>query len=377
MTPAAIAVVEPQMHNLFHAPFNAALLHAVVLAYPELRVSFRARPEHAAAVRGILERNCPAIVSAIEWRGMTQRSDGSLAARWCSNSRMFSEVLNAGERVLFCSISRMQLLQLKRHMKPNQEVRAVLHGDLDRIEGPVTDRFPMSLFALQKVLRGRQPRGLRYVLMSDSIRRAIPAQFAPAMQNACVIDHPYHFPQVLPAPPGEVVFGIFGNCGDGRLLERVARAVRAAAPHIGFRLVGFLGDRAAVERLSPLVEGTGTLPISADAFLQGARAVTYALWLSKPDAFRLRASGTFMDALAFGKPLVYTANEFIDPYHALAPGIGTRCETIDDVPAAVVAVARAHREAEYREAQRAIVNLRVRFAPESLAPRLGSCLDFD
>jgi len=84
-----------------------------------------------------------------------------------------------------------------------------------------------------------------------------------------------------------------------------------------------------------------------------------------------------MDALAFGKPLVYTANEFIDPYHALAPGIGTRCETIDDVPAAVVAVARAHREAEYREAQRAIVNLRVRFAPESLAPRLGSCLDFD
>jgi hypothetical protein len=173
-----------------------------------------------------------------------------------------------------------------------------------------------------------------------------------------------------------VVFGMFGSCGDGRLLERVAREVRAAAPHIGFRLVGFLGDRAAVERLSMLVEGTGTRPISADAFLQGARAVTYALWLSEPDSFRLRASGTFMDALAFGKPLIYTANAFIDPYHALAPGIGTRCETIDDVPAVVVAVARAHREAEYRQAQQAIVDFRVRFAPESLAPRLAASLDF-
>lgn len=376
MKPRTIAVVEPQMHNLFHAPFNAALLHAVVLAYPELRVSFRARPGHAAAVRGILERYCPAIVSAIEWRGMTERSDGSIAARWRSNNRIFREVLSAGERVLFCSISRMQLLQLKRHMKPNHEVRAVLHGDLDRIDKPLTDRFPMSLFALQKVLRGRQPRGLRYVLLGDSIRRAIPAEFDPAMQNACMIDHPYHFPQVLPAPSGEVVFGIFGNCGDGRLIERVAREVRAAAPHVGFRLVGFLGDRAAVERLAPLVEGTGTQPISADAFLQGARAVTYALWLAEPDSFRLRASGTFMDALAFGKPLVYTANEFIDAYHALAPAIGMRCATIDDVPAAVLAVARAHREAVYREAQEAIVDFRVRFAPESLALRLASCLDF-
>jgi hypothetical protein len=196
------------------------------------------------------------------------------------------------------------------------------------------------------------------------------------MRNACVIDHPYHFPPVLPAPSGEVVFGIFGNCGDGRLFERVAREVRAAAPHIGFRLVGFLGDRAAVERLSTLVEGTGTQPISAEAFLDGGRAVTYALWLAEPDAFRLRASGTFMDALAFGKPLVYTANEFIDPYHELAPAIGTRCETIDDVPAAVLAVARAHHEAGYHEAQQAIVNFRTRFAPESLALRLASSLDF-
>lgn len=376
MKPGAIAVVEPQMHNLFHSRFNAALLHAVVLAYPQWRVSFRARPGHAAAVRAIIEQHCPSLMSAIEWRPMTQRWDGSLAARWRSNGRIFREVLSAGERVLFCSISRMQLLQLKRHMKPTDEVRAVLHGDIDRIDGPVTERFPTSLFALQRVLGGRQPRGLRYVLLGESIRRAIPAKFAPAMQNACVIDHPYHFPAVLPAPAGEVVFGMFGNCGDGRLLERVAREVKAMAPHIGFRLVGFLGDGAAVARLSTLVEGTGTQPISAEAFLRGAQAVTYALWLAEPDAFRLRASGSFMDALAFGKPLVYTANAFIDPYHALAPGIGRRCQTIDEVPAAVIAVARAHGEADYREAQGAIMELRARFTPESLARRLASCLDF-
>src|SRR5271163_255428 len=43
----AIALVEPQMEGILHAPFNAALLHAVLLAYPETAVSFCAFPGHA------------------------------------------------------------------------------------------------------------------------------------------------------------------------------------------------------------------------------------------------------------------------------------------------------------------------------------------
>ena len=370
-------VVEPQMENLFHSPFNAALLHAVLLAYPELRISFRALPGHTQAVRSILELNAPQIIPRIEWRTIAAPAGTSTWARWQANARLFRAILVPGERVLFCSISRMQLLQLKRILKPTAEVRAVLHGDLDSIEQPVTQRFPASLFALGRILRKTQPRGLRYLLLGKSILENMPPAFAPAMANAGIIDHPYHFKPVAPAPPGPIVFGIFGNTGEAGELEQVARQVKAAHPEIVFRLIGFLANDHAVARLAPLVEDASTQPITQAEFTRRSAGITYTLWLSSPNSFRLRASGTFFDALAYGKPLVYTANPFVDSYYASAPGIGTRCETLADVPAAITHLAAAHTPESYAAAQAAILDFRTRFTPEALANRLRPTLDWD
>jgi len=373
----SIAVVEPQMENLFHASFNAALLHSVVLAYPNESVSFRALPGHAKAVRDVLEQHAPEIVSRIEWRGIAPATQTSMFARWRANNRLLREVLGAKERVLFCSISRMQLLQLKRVMRDGDEARAVLHGDLDRIAEPPTERFPASLFALQNVLLKPQPRGLRFVVLSESIRQNIPAQFEPAMRNAGVIDIPYHFGPIQPTPAAPVVFGLFGNTGDGRLQEEVARGVKAQNPEILFRLVGFLANEETVARLSPYVEMAGCKPVAHEEFVRRAESVTHTLWLAHAGGFRLRASGTFFDALGYGKPLVYTANPFVDAYFAEAPGIGVRCESLADVPAAIVRLAAETTPESYAAAQAAILAFRVRFTPEALARRLPESFDWE
>lgn len=371
-----IRIVEPQMEDVHHAPFNAALLHTVALAFPATTITFEALPEHLHIVRQIVAQYAPDVPERIQWQALPPARGNSLWARWKRNAGLIRNTLARRERILFCSISRMQLLQLKRTMGPHDDVRAVLHGDLDQIERPRMESFPKSLFALDRVLQRRHPRGLRYVLLSDSIRAHLPAHIAAAMRSIGVIDHPYHFPAIGPIADGPPVFGTFGNTGDGRLLEAVARTVKQQDPTIGFSLIGFLSDDEAVERLRTWVDGVTKSPISRELFEQRADAITHALWLAEPDGFRLRASGTFFDALAHGKPLIYTRNPFIDSFGAVEAGIGVSCATVDDVPPALLRIA-AQTEAAYAEMQTAILRFRVRFSPEHLAEGLPAALDWN
>jgi hypothetical protein len=373
----AITLVEPQMEGLFHAPFNAALLHAVLLAYPAVAVAFHSFPEHARAVCEILDEHAPGLAEQVEWRVVPFAAGGSVIARWCRSGQAIRALLGRRERLLFCSLSRMQLLQLKRAMRPRDQARAVLHGDLDQIERPPRERFPMRRFALERVLLRTHPAGLRYLLLGESIRAHLPERFSMVRANARVIDHPYHFLPLRAAAARAPAFGIFGNCGDGRLLEEVARAVKAVNPAIRLRLVGFLADGEAVERLRPLVEDAGDRPIPREIFLRRAEEITHALWLAPPGSFRLRASGTFFDALAFATPLIYTANPHIDAYFARVPEIGVRCATLKDVAPAILRVAAMHKLAEYGAQQRAIEQLRERFSPAALARTLPAALAWD
>jgi hypothetical protein len=368
----AIAVIEPQMEGLFHAPFNAALLHAVVLAYPDTNISFQAFPEHCLIVRQILEQNSSVAAERIEWRTVPVPHAKSIFARWLESRSSIRKAASSAAHVLFCSISRMQLLHLKNYLagKTRLQVRAVLHGDLDRIVSKTKDSFPGSLFSLERVLQMPHPPGLRYLLLSESIHQHIPEQFQQALANSSAIDHPYHFPAIQTQEHSSFVFGIFGNTGDGRMLEYVARRVKEIDPSVKFRLIGFLANKEAVERLRPLVEGVTEKPISRENFIVQAQGITHSLWLASPDGFRLRASGTFFDALAYGKPIVYTANPYIDFYFSLEPGIGYRCESLEEVPQMILNIVRTETPAAYSAAQAAMQRLRNRFTPEQLARTL-------
>ncbi len=160
------------------------------------------------------------------------------------------------------------------------------------------------------------------------------------------------------------------------MLESVVRSVKATHPSIRFRLIGFVAPTV-VDRLQTLVEDVGDLPIAREAFIDRAHGITYALWLAPAASFRLRASGTFFDALSYVKPLVYTANPFIDQYHALEPGIGLRCETIPDVERGIRQLTEEHSASTFAAQQAAILRLRERFTPTAQAKALATALDWD
>ncbi len=250
-------------------------------------------------------------------------------------------------------------------------MRAVLHGDLDRITEESDESFPASLFSLKRVLLMDHPP--RYAT-SCSVARSFKTflkRFRQALSHSSWIDHPYHFPPIQPTAPDSLVFGTFGNTGDGRLLESrsLVRSRPSILPSSSVWSVFFPTSRLA-DRLRPLVEDVTDQPISRESFIQGARSVTHALWLAPPDSFRLRASGTLFDALAYGRPLVYTANAYVDPYFALEPEIGVRCLSLEQVAPAILELVHNHTDMRYLQAQKAIERLRRRFTPEELAKTL-------
>ena len=374
-----ITVVEPQSGGVFHAPFDAAMLHTVALANPQVRLCFEAAQGHVEQVAQVLREMAPEMLQRVEWHAFAPGTGHSLAVRWWSQSRLLRRVLGHRQRVLFCSISRMQLLELKRLMRASSgtQVRVVLHGELDLLD-LVTPSL-LRPFALERVLAGRNPAGRRYVVLGQSIREHIPARYSRAFVDAGVCDHPYHFAPP-PAPPTHLdppVFGVFGNAGGGELIEAVARQVRAADPRVRFRMIGFVSGAAAAEHLRSLVEEEGTSPLTRETFVECANTVTHALWLAPPDGFRLRASGTFFDALSYVKPLVYTANPFIDSYASVEPAIGRRCLTLADVAQSILELAQSPNPAEYARQQAAMLRLRERFTPQALAAPLARALDWD
>lgn len=371
-----IFVLEPQMEGVQHAPFNAALLHALVLAHPDIPITFQSLSEHMTAVRSILQEHESALTRRIEWRSMDRPKNRGILTRWLHGQRMIRQVLSTGNRILFCSVSRMQLLQLKRSMRPSDVVRVVLHGDIDRLDHPAEKGFLERFLSLHRVILRPNPVGLRYLLLGESIRRCIPAAFKAALANSGVIDHPYHFPVLSSddsvGTENGLIFGTFGNTGNGEMLEEVARRVRKEDASVGFRLVGYLSGPEAVERVGKVVEGATDKALSREEFQQRAHALTHTLWLAPSDGFRLRASGTFFDALAHLKPLIYTANPYIDSYDAEAAGIGFRCASVDEVVRVILQLASENRPAEYEAMKRAMIRFRERFTPASLARRLPS-----
>ncbi|HEY0263420.1 MAG TPA: hypothetical protein VGC07_02750 [Granulicella sp.] len=328
-------------------------------------------------MRSILRQNAPGVLERIEWRKVASYRARSLPSRLRQGSRLIHQALSTGERVLFTSISRALLLQLKRSMRRKDLVCTIFHGDLELIGKPSTERFPQSLFSLRRILLRPHPAGLRYFVLGQSILDSIPPDFHRAMASTGAIDHPYHVLPIQPVAPSPPVFGVLGNTGDGRLLEQVARQVKAVNPEVRFRLIGFLQDVETVARLRPLVEDAGSEPIPREIFAERASRITHVLWLAAPGAYRLRASGTFFDALAHAKPLVYTANPFIDQYVSDLPSIGIRCATPEEAAQAVLGIAARQDAAAYTASVEAIARLRLRFTPESLAERLPAALAWD
>jgi len=403
-----VMVIEPQCWGFEHSVYNAALLQTVCRAYPSHEVAFCGERTHLDYVKEELDRagtsdrmdfrsvNIPERVAS-NW--------GRLPLEFALCGRVFEEANRQGvAAVVFCSTTGTGLLAIKAMMRMKRfhaPTVAVVHGCLASILA--MPRRPWNWRpALKHVLALPHPENLRLIALGDSILDNI-RKVKPKLQHqwSC-LDLACIWPPDENAPdeghPGFCIdangiasFGAntgqaavhplrFGFLGVGvkgfDTFCRVADDVAPSPERAIFVMAGFYPSNAKKKQpTSRYVPVVSNRPLTRTAFESLVRQLAYVVWTAQPDHYRLTASATFVDALAFLKPGIYLRNDFIEHYFRRMGDIGYLCGSHEEIVQTIRAIMSSFPVDRYQRQVENIRRGRAIFEPEALAPRLRAILD--
>ncbi len=382
-----IVLCEPQCRGFEHATFNASLLHAVQWAYPGSTIYFVAEPGHLDQVRQALQ--CNGVVGDVRWeavavpgRDLAGRRRLSAEHPWIRQVLARAKHLEAG-LLLLCSITDTGLLVLKPSMLAQRfriPTLAVVHANLNSLLQR-RSLWPHRFFlSLRTALNLPSPPTLRMVALGGPIYATISQLKLRTMKNWVVLDCPYLWPEIAGPYAGEPIdrvrFGYLGVAMKGfELFSQLADDIVPAYPKAEFHLVGFLPHGGGYGRASRHIQGIGDQPLSLVEFHRRARTLTYAVGTRSPEYYRLIASATFIDALAFQKPGIYIRNPYLDDYFHLMGDIGYLCEDYNELREVVRGIMQDFPRDRYRQQVINILNGRAIFSTEQAALKLRSIVE--
>ena len=395
--------------------FNAGLLRTIAFGYPQAQVAFLAEPDHLHEVRKCLADLGAELPGRFQWReidippaergvywGRFTRTTYKPARLWCE---AFRRRLNETppDLLVFASMSPVVLCAWKRAASGGTEspTLVVVHSFLALLEhrssvwrvallfrrsppGPGSSPRPRRLSVLaaiesrlvsvRRILKMGSSRRLRYVALGASILRHLQELDPKLARRFSALDPPCLWidgkaAPAADAPPSVVTFGFFGVGFKGfDVFARAASALKPGFPRARFLLVGFL-NTPQEGAFKGVVEGVGEKPLSLDEYRRRASEVTYSVWTAWPEHYRLVASVSFVDAIAFGKPGIYLRNPFVEHYFETIGDIGYLCDSIDEVVATARSVLESFPRERYERQCRAIREGRRLFSPEALGER--------
>lgn len=344
------------------------------LAFPRARVFFAAERDHLRWVRSRIEDRDGSI-GWVEneipprrgtWVGRNGPRGLGAARRFWSRTRAAMAAAEADLLVL-ASITAPGLTAWKASLRADDPPTIIIpHGILALLDGAgALDRWRAALLRL--LFRWRAPATLRYVALGESIHAAL-REIDPAVaERFSTLEIPNLW-TAEPPPPGEspacASFGYFGVAAKGfAAFERLAARVRESHPDAVFRLIGFKNAGSAAGPASL----DARAPLTAAEYARRASSITHAVWTGEPEHYRLTASASYIDAIAFGKPVVAMRNAFVEHYFSELGDIGYLCDSEAAMLETLAAIAREFPRERYRRQRANLAAARSRFAPERLA----------
>jgi hypothetical protein len=361
-----------------HVPFDAAFIAATARAYPGEPIHFFAERDHLEQVQRFLGpgRRLP----DVEWRELTlpprfAAPKERLAADFRLCQGMLSEARRLGAtRVVACymhattgTAALKSLSLLHRRMV----IALVHHGSLLRL---------MSSRRYGPLLRLGNGR-LRQIVLGEPIRAEVLADVPELRRNLRAIRHPYFFDGAAPSEyPGSspATFSFLGlvdeTKGFAEFVDLASEIAPPAGDAVRFDLIG--GKRgAAIEPPGPWVKLYGNDgPLPRDVFERQLALTTYAVFPYRPSAYRLVASGSVLDALAAGKPLIALRNPQFEEMFQVMGDIGYLCDDMADMKRLIATILRDPPRDRYRQQSRNILATRRIFEPEAVAVELRAAL---
>jgi hypothetical protein len=300
-----------------HAPFNAGLLATIEEAFPKEEVGFFGAPAHTAELKQQVGER---LASLITWKEIIPSTPGTpyLKRFFCELSilRRLLKSLRREQtsRLILTSAYPSTVLALKvarwngfRHTP----VQIVLHG----MSGVAGRRYRRPLPRLQDTrtaltLLGNN--GIQYLVLEESIRRTVLKNIPSLEPHIAVLEHPicpHETVSQISELGSPIRFGFLGLALKSKgfpLFIEIAKAVTALhAGNAEFHAIGRLPeDGQPVKGLDVLTTTPVRAHISRAAYLSALTKLHFIVLPHDPVSYGLTASGVFLDAIAFQKPVI-------------------------------------------------------------------------
>ena len=366
-----ILVVETTWKGLRHAPANASLLHCVAAALPHESVHFFSEEAHGLEVQRCLgaawPRNlrCHAV-------GLAPPDAQPLARlRWEAAllKRAVTKIDNGGKCLIVTaaatgpSIAAANLLALwlgrQRFCLHHR-----LHGNLNELHGWRSRNPLVRLFDLRSALTTWYSPQARYLVLEPHIRDRL-AAILPALERSIDVlpetISPAEKQDADPPPPPPVRVGYLGLGTRAKGFDLYLRLARALAPasngKVEFHAVGNLHRELTHEDQSVLAQPLAKAPIPRQDFVQAAASLHYAVLPYQGNYYQWSASGTLVDAISLGKPIIATDFPFVKALFDRFGDVGFLCRGEAEM-AAVLRRLPTTFEPRYHRQKQAILNAR-------------------
>jgi hypothetical protein len=320
-----IVLYEPICSGPEHAPFNAALVATVTIAYPCEAVAFFAEREHLACVREMLQQS--RTTDRVEWRALDiprrherRRFLKDLAV--CAT--VFQEAAHlSASHVIACSCNETSVIAIRLHsmVRPTAPIVSIVHhGKLATMMGSRSTRA---------VLSARWPRSLRHIVLGCNIRRSVLQQLPSLAHSMVAIRHPYMFRALAPQTILDTHSLRFGFLGLGSTAKGVHRfgSLATAFPAVEWEIIGRLTEEHRHDKtLQGLLFNNSEGPLKRACYEDRVGRLSYAVFPYEPSDYELVSSGAILDAFSLLKPCIVLRNSLFEEYFESMGDIGYLCE---------------------------------------------------
>jgi hypothetical protein len=386
-----IIVIEPQCFGFEHAKFNAALLHTIVLAYPSAKIAFYGEQSHLRHVKDELGKLHSIVKIDSQPIGIADRKSSGwqrMPSEFSLCSRIIDKAsqVNAAVLIFFsitntCLLSLILLMQIKGF---KLATLAFVHGCLSNITGRQPRRPWNWIIGLRRVLSLPHHRSLRLVALGDSILDNVKKALPRCKSQWISLDHVYLWPldqaEISYSQPctnhRPVYFGYIGVSTKGfDTFCQLAQDIAAPTETAQFIMAGFYNGPTDKKPECQYISDIPNQPLTRKEFEDRIRKLSYVVWTAKPDHYRLTASASFLDALAFLKPGIYLRNDYIEYYFERMGDIGYLCDSYEEMRDTINEIISGFPSIRYGQQVENIRKGRFIFEPETLAPRLRDIVD--
>ena len=380
-----IAFVDPFNRGLSHVPVNVGIIETALLASHKEEMVITADSAHLDGLLDLLDpslRNRIGSTVPLDLPEPGVRFVRRLRGDFANLAKVFG-FSPGGADLIIADLAPATLHALRlntlRHPGAFRRIAAVLHGNASEIAG-WRARNPFVRITQLRSAMSLAPRQTRFVVLEASIQRALLA-VAPEFQGRIVtVPHP------LPLREGvrectesthdsesagrPLKIGFLGAAqvkkGFGTFLSIARQLFRQWPGAVEFHAIGWLPPESENLDLACLARPPGREKISRSDFVAALTGVDYVCMPYDPDLYRYSASGTLIDAVACGKPVLAIRSPTLDDLQQDFGDIGELGDTAEDLSAHIDRLIRARDLNRYRAQVATLSRIAMARSPQQL-----------